>query len=65
MKKIIKNVYRTTYDNYYIIIRDGKSLEAYEGKDLCPADVRRWLEKNKPIELDEYYYNAISYGLCK
>ena len=59
------NVYLTTCDGYYIVVKDEKTVYAYEGPDLCPPKVKKWLKDNKPIELDCFYMEAIQYGYCK
>ncbi len=58
------NVYYTKCDGFYVCVKNGK-ISAYEGKALCPPSVVKWLENNKPIELDEFYHDAIAYGYCK
>lgn len=63
--KNIKNVYITTYDGFIICShKNDSNIEAYEGKAMCPKTLQKWLEINKPIELDMFYTEAISYGYC-
>lgn len=58
------NVYLTTYDGYIVTVENDK-INAYEGKALCPPKVKKWLETNKPTELDYFHQDAIAYGYCK
>ena len=57
-------VYHTTYDGYYTMVRNGKYY-AYEGLNMCPPKVKKWLKDNKPIELNAFFHEAISYGYIK
>lgn len=57
-------VYHTTYDGYYITVKDRK-INVYEGNALLPVRVQNWLKKNKPIELNNFHHDAIAYGYCK
>ena len=57
------NVYHTTYDGFYVVVANGK-IRAYEGLALCPNKVKAWLKENKPVELNYFHMEAISYELC-
>ena len=64
--KDIKNVYQTIYDGYIICShKNDDSVEAYEGKALCPAGLQKWLETHEPIKLNMFYHEAVSHGYCK
>lgn len=54
-------VYKTLYDGFYVSIDKGK-ICAYEGLALCPPKVKKWIEKNKAIEINYFQHEAIAFG---
>ncbi len=58
-------IYETTCDGYYVVVKDSGVINAYEGFDLCPADVKKQIKENGARQLDCFYDEAIKYGYAK
>lgn len=56
-------VFNTTYDNYFIVKKDNGKIDAYEGFDLCPENVKKVIKRDGARQLECFYHEAISFGL--
>lgn len=52
-----KKVIESTCDGFITVVWE-KSVKAYEGKDLCPAQIQKWLKTNKPEEQYCFWYEV-------